>query len=777
MKLRTAAAVCLCMLFPFWLALTAAAATPGVETVTVEARALPGANLDPEKIPGSVQSISAAELERDGAASLAQALDARLGSVSLNDNLGDSQQADVLYRGFAASPVLGTPQGLALYQNGVRVNEAFGDTSNWDLMPEIAIRQIDLVSANPAYGLNALGGAIAVAMKNGFDYRGRELKLSGGSFGERSAAAQWGASNEHFGIYVAGTALDTQGWRQLADESLRQAYAAVTARTDRAALELSDTWADNALAGQGSAPAAELAIDRSLSFTGPQRNLNRLHFLALHSAWQASDRWSLQGILYRRQYDQRVDNGNTTDYTACNGPIPAASLCQADALTPLTGPDGLPLPDISQGGALLIGENDLETIAAQTRGLSAKATDSGKFLGHGNQFTVGAALDFARVSFQSESRVGLIDPQRLVGAPALLVDTPESSAFAATPVRLQALDSYQGLYATDTLELSSAWSLSASARYQVAVIDLRDERGTALSGRNRYAHFNPQWGMTVNLSAATLLYTSVARNTRTPTASEIECSDPLRPCLLPSQLAGDPPALRQVVADSIELGLRSRKSGRWNLGLYRSVLNDDIYGIATSTHHGFFRNIGATRRQGIEAGMSLKADRWSGYLNYSYTEASFQSALVLPSPSNPFQDAHGNIQVRPGDQLPGIARHRIKAGVDRQLDRRWTLGATLLYSSGQFYFGDEINRNAPLPGYTVIGLRSTYQLASSVAAFATFSNLLNRRYASYGIYSDPTGAGAPGIPPDTMPNGPGVDNRFYTPAAPFSARIGVRINW
>ena len=115
-----------------------------------------------------------------------------MSSVNINDDLDDPFQPDILYRGFEASPVLGTPQGLAVYQNGVRINEAFGDTVNWDLFPDIAINQVELVSSSPLYGLNALGGAISVTMKNGFTYQGGELEVSGGSFGQRSVVgAVW----------------------------------------------------------------------------------------------------------------------------------------------------------------------------------------------------------------------------------------------------------------------------------------------------------------------------------------------------------------------------------------------------------------------------------------------------------------------------------------------------------------------------------------------------------------------------------------------------------
>src|SRR6185312_10439300 len=270
--------------------------------VVIDAAPLPGSGIPLNDIPGNAQVLSAADLSRQGSASLTTALNTQLSSISINDNIVDRFQPDILYRGFEASPVLGTPQGLAVYQNGVRINEAFGDTVNWDLFPDVAISRVSLVSSNPVYGLNALGGAVSVDMKNGFNYTGGDLELAGGSFGQRSAAAQYGANSGTFGIYVAARRLGEDGWREFSSDALRQFYTDLSVRTDRLSVDLSYTYANNRLDGQGSAPVQELAVGRSLVFTGPQANGNRLDFLTLNAALNVTDHWSLQGVLYYRQY-------------------------------------------------------------------------------------------------------------------------------------------------------------------------------------------------------------------------------------------------------------------------------------------------------------------------------------------------------------------------------------------------------------------------------------------------------------------------------------------
>jgi iron complex outermembrane receptor protein len=759
-----------------------------LQAIVVTATAIPGTIIDIDKIPGNVQVLSTADLTREGSASLTGALNSNLSSININDDLDDPFQPDILYRGFEASPVLGTPQGLAVYQNGVRINEAFGNTVNWDLFPDIAINQVELVSSSPVYGLNALGGAISVTMKNGFTYQGADVELSGGSYGQRAVTAQFGGNSGAFGFYIAGRALDWDGWRWFSEDRMRDLYAVLSAHTDTATLDLSYTRADNMMNGQGPSPVQQLAVNRSLVFTGPQTNINSLDFLTLDGTLKVTDTWSLQSVLYYRQYVQTVSNGNTTNYEACTNA--AGILCQPDGVTPLRNAAGQTLPDISDGGTVYIGENDFESINAWGRGATLQATDDESIFGHDNQFTLGAAVDYASTSFYTGAQIGVINSQLLVLPSNLIVDTPENSPGAIAngdpvPVSVDSINKDLGIYLTDTFNVTPNFAVTASGRYNIAHVDLADQLGTDLNGHNRFVHFNPAIGATYKVLPTMTLYGGISQNTRTPTASEIECSNPLTPCLLPTNLAGDPPNLHQVVAHTAEMGLRGKippmaaAAGEvsWNLSAFRTLLEDDIFGIATSVSQGFFQNIGDTRRQGVEAGLNYRADNWSIYANYSFVQATFRSPLVVPSPSNPYQNALGDIQVQTGDHLPGIPDNRLKLGADCKILPDWLVGATLNFVSSFYYVGDESNQLAPIPGYTTINLHSTYKPVPHFEVFASINNLLNRKYATWGILSDPTGIGAPGIPPNGVTNGPGVDNRFLSPAAPFQAFGGVRISF
>jgi iron complex outermembrane recepter protein len=752
------------------------------EVVVVGTTPVPGMTVNADKVPANVQTLTSKDLTQNGVASLTGGLSTRLASININDTLADPFQPDILYRGFEASPVLGTPQGLAVYQNGVRINEAFGDTVNWDLFPDIAIQRVDIVSANPLFGLNALGGAVSVTMKNGFTFHGADAELSGGSFNQRQGAAEYGVNNGVFGLYAAARILNQDGWRLFAQDSVRQYYVDLSVRASGLSIDLSYTHADNSLYGQGAAPVQSLAISTENVFTGPQNNINSLNFFTLNAEFKFTDTLALQSVLYSRDYRQSVANGDNSDYTACTTAQAAGSLCQADGLTPLTNSAGAAIPDISNGGATLIGQNDFERISSNGWGASLQLTSTERIRGHENAFALGATLDAAETNFHSGTEVGVLDSSLTVLPSGLYVSTPEGTDFSATPVDLDANNKYYGFYFTDTFDVTPLLSVTASGRYNIAEIDLSDQLGTALNGNNRFTHFNPAIGATYKLTPTVTAYVGVSTNNRAPTASEIECSDPSQPCLLPSSLAGDPPNLKQVIAHTFELGLRGQSAtgdGRfsWNASLFRTNSEDDIYGIATSVSTGFFQNVGSTRRQGFEAGFNYAGPQWSLYAQYSYVAATFRSALLLHSPSNPLQDADGNVQVAPGDRLPLIPLQRLKLGADYSISHHWSLGGSWVLAGSSFYRGDESNQNPQLPGYHVVSLRTSYQVAKHFELFFNVQNLFDDHYSTFSLYGDPTGVGAPGVPPDAQSNGPGVDNRFQSPAMPRAFFGGVKLTF
>lgn len=741
----------------------------------------PGVDVDIDKLPGATRTLDRASLAADGEVNITGAMNARLGSVSINDDLDDPFQPDILYRGFEASPVLGTPQGLAVYQNGSRVNEAFGAALNWDLIPDLAVDRLTIVSANPVFGLNALGGAVVIDMKNGFTFDGGEAELAGGAWGRRAASLQYGAKSGPLGVYVAAHGLDEDGWRAASADRVRQIYADLSYHGRKLTADLSISGADNLLSGESPTPVQELAVSRSSIFTGPQNNRDKLVFVTLNTNYRTSDEISVQANAYYRNFQQSVVNGDVTDFTACTSQALADKLCQADGSTPVIGSNHAVLPDISDGAAVPIGQNDFESIHSVGVGGSLQVTDTAALLGHANHLSAGASLDDSATSFGSSTEVGPINRSLMVVATGLFVTTPEGTPWTATPVSLHALTRYVGLYGADTLDLTGAVSVTVGGRYNDAEIDLADRRGEALSGRNHFGRFNPAVGLTIKIGRTLTAYADYAEGSRTPTAGEIECADPAAPCLLPSSLSSDPPTLRQVVSHTFELGLRGAiGAGRrltWSADVFRTDVDDDIYGAATSLSTGYFQNIGATRREGVELDLRYHRGALSAYADYSYVRATFESSFRLYSSSNPFADANGDIEVRPGDILPGIPAERVKTGGDVQLTRTWSLGWEIVYESAQYFRGDEANLMRPLPGYTTLALHCRYRLSTRIELFAEAVNALNARYATFGVLGDPTGVDAPGIPAGATSNGPGVDNRFESPGAPASVFGGVKVTF
>ncbi len=289
-------------------------------------------------------------------------------------------------------------------------------------------------------------------------------------------------------------------------------------------------------------------------------------------------------------------------------------------------------------------------------------------------------------------------------------------------------------------------------------------------------------GATYRVVAGMTLFGGYSTNNRAPTPSEIECSDPSRPCLLPPNLAGDPPTLRQVVARTLEFGARCHaqvaagEDISWNASVFRANLVDDIYGAATSASTGFFQNIGSTRRQGFESAITFRDAKWSLSGQFSLVDATFRSPLTLYSPSNPRQDAGGDIHVQPDDRLPLVPRGCWKLAVEYAASPARSLGATLGVVDGSFYRGDESNQNAALPGFTVAGIHTSFRVNRRTQLFARVQNLFGARYSTYELLGDPTGVGAPGVPAGANPNGAGIDNRFQSPAMPRAAFTGIKVS-
>jgi iron complex outermembrane recepter protein len=730
--------------------------------------------IDRDKVPAAVHTLSAGDFDHAKSPSFLDALATGVPGVSLGDQSGNEFQKDLDYRGFTASPVIGTPQGLAVYQNGVRVNEVFGDIVNWDFIPEIAIRSVTLMPSNPAFGLNAIGGALSIEMKNGFTYQGVESELRAGSFGRRAASIQAGGQSSNLSGYIFADAINDSGWRNYSPSQLRRIYADIGARGDQAEFHVTFTGASNSFGAAAATPIQMLNQNWASTYTLPQTTQNQLAFLTASASWRPSDTLSFQGNVYYRGYWQRHVDGNATDAQNSGCPDPAF-ICFPDLngnLSNLIGLNGQPVPAAGVLANSVLGQIDRTSTAADSFGGAWQMATTKKVFGHDNRFVIGASVDQGNVQFNTTSELGTINADQFPFVYGLGIYINQPSGDVA-PVGLFSNTLYAGVYVSDTFDVTSRLSVTFGGRYNDASITLKDTLGNndALNGFHNYNRFNPVIGATYKITPNITAYASYAEANRAPTPLELGCSDPLRPCLIDAALVADP-QLKQVVSHTYEAGLRGRfesgdKKGllTWNVGLFHAENVNDIINVASPIiGHSFFQNGGNTLRQGIEAGVSLKWDRWTAYVNYTWVDAIFLTPLVLSSPFNPFADANGQIFVAPGDHIPAIPNYRFKAGVEVKVTDAWKLGADLSAVGSQYLVGDQSNLNPKVPAYWLVNLHSSYQVTKNFETFALVRNLFNQRYYLQGTFFDI----------NSFPYLNLTDPRTFVPGMLLSVYAGVR---
>ncbi len=739
---------------------------PEVQIIAVAPLAASG--IDRDTVPAPAWSLSSGELRAKGPASLTGTLERLVPGVAVNDVSGSPFQPDLQFRGFAASAVLGTPAGLAVYQNGARINEAFGDTVNWNLVPDFAVRRADLLTADPVFGLNALGGALALEMKNGFNFQQNRLELAGGSFARGEATFERGVQSGAIASYIGGHLANDGGYRQQSSAAIGQLYGDLGAETERVSLHVSFTGSADAIHAVGPTPVEMLASDRSAVFTFPQGSRNKLAFVTATGKVKASDTLAIDSLFYFRRFEQRLSDGNTTEAKRCEASFAPGLLCLEFGRDLLFSTGGTPIPDFLPGANL--GQIDRSATRATGLGGSLQATERMQVAGRDNHLVVGASIDHADVGFSATGDLAALQPDLRAVGTGILIDQPDGTI---APVRLNTTSLYIGLYARDTLNLTSRLAVTAGGRFNLANIQLNDLLGTALNGAHSYARFNPAAGITYRIAAPATAYIGYAETNRVPTPGELACADPARPCTVSTFLVSDPP-LKQVVARTIEAGLRGGTSldvadigGKldWKLGVFTIRNRNDILNVQSQLNNlGSFTNIGGTRRRGIEAGFSFKSERWSVHGDYALLDATFRSALTLLSPNNPAANEDGQIQVRPGDRIPSLPQHQFKAGIDHAVTPRWHVGADLVVASSQFLRGDEANSNKPLPGYWRIDLNSRYRLSENIEGFLLIRNLFDRKYYTFGTFFERDQVRFLGL----------TDPRTLSPAAPLAVLAGVR---
>ncbi len=637
---------------------------------------------------------------------------------------------------------------------------------NWDLVPEFAVDRFTLQSNNPVFGLNTMGGAVTLEMKTGLTFDGTDAEISGGSFGNIGGHAEYGGRFGDFGVYLGVGGLQDNGFRYRSPTTLEQAYGDIAYQSGGLVLHLSFSGASNMIAAVGPTPVEMLASDPRAVFTFPQSMHNEMELVQFRGTYQANDTLTLSFNSYYRHFHQNLIDGNTTDVDICGND--ATELCLEgnyefpdDALYDTS---GNPVPASALPAGATPGETDFTHTDARTFGIAVQLSWTAPILGHGNTFVLGGSLDQGQTDYAAYGELGsLLDDLAVVGS-GVVIDqalSPTASPPIEAPVSVGARNTYGGLYAIDVFDITPALAWTLSGRLNTADVKLTDRLGGGLDGDHGFSRINPGTGLAYKVSDALTAYGGYSQSNRAPTAGELSCADPAAPCLLDAFLVSDPP-LKQVVSHTYEFGLRGRFQVdalpgviSWNAGAYRTDADNDILLLATDINgFGFFQNAGTTRHQGIDAHLGYRDARWRLDANYSYLEATFRNAQALSS-NSPSADANGLIYVSPGDRLPLNAANRLTLSADYAATPAWSVGADLRLQSGEYLVGGESNQEPKLAGFAAVDLRTADALGSHFTLFADVQNLFDRRYYTYGAFTE-----LDGLPPTFNLSNP----RTYSPA-------------
>jgi outer membrane receptor protein involved in Fe transport len=732
---------------------------------------LQGVGLPKEKIPANIQSVKGDDMVNQNSLSIADSLSSGLLGINVNEVQNNPYQPNVNYRGFTASPLLGTPQGISVFVDGVRVNEPFGDVVNWDLIPLNAISNMNLIpGSNPVFGLNTLGGALSVNTKSGRTDPGGAVELSGGSWGRIQGSAEYGGVAKNGADYFfAVNALNEQGWRDASPSDVRQAFGKIGWQGDKTDANLSLTLADNELVGNGLVQKEFLDnLGWDSINTKPDITETQMVFLNFNANHYFTDDTVFSGNTYYRNARTKTLNGDVND-----------DVDSGVFLADCTG--GLD-PEAECGGALNRSKSKREGY-----GFTAQMTFNQDFMGKKNQLITGLGYDLGKTIFNQSTELGNITASRGVAG------VGEFSDEAA--VDLKAKSKTWSVFATDTFSFNDMYHLTLAGRYNHTKVENKDgliapPDQESLTEDATYNRFNPAIGLSITPRKDLSFYGSYNEGSRAPTAIELGCAfqdlnDGLggppdgigdTACKLPNAMAGDPP-LKKVVSKTFEAGVRGKVAGNlgYSASVYRSQNTDDIQFISSNPANGAgnFLNVGKTRRQGLDLGVNGELTNFRWNVGYSFIKATYQSEFKIANQVN--TSAVGDeITVSKGDYLSGIPKHQLKLRGEWQALPNWTIGTNVVGFTSQYSFGNENNdhqgEGAKVRGYAVMNLDTRYKFANSGwQAFARVNNVFDKEYCSAGMLGEsfftPDGA---------FDSGDDHFQPLYSPGAPRAGWVGLR---
>lgn len=724
---------------------------------------LPGIGTTINQVPSNVQSVHAEDLEKQHTLELSDYINNNLGGVTITEGQSNPYMADVNFRGFTASPLAGAPQGLSVFQDGVRVNEPFGDTVNWGLIPQSAISSINLMpGSNPVFGLNTLGGALSVNTKSGITDPGLFAEVMGGSWARRGFNAGYGGQSGDIDYFVTANFSKENGWRDYSQSEVNQLFSKLGWHDEKSDLGLSLTVAHNNLNGVQALPKSWLNKPET-GYTFPDSIGNRMQMLSLNGSHFFTDEHQVSANVYVR--NSRINNfaSNTNDCFASTetGPLEECDQTLAERV------------DIANQGS-----NEQSTTAQLGYGFAAQYSYFGDVMTHKNQFTTGFSADLGRTKYKSAEQTSNFGQDR--GAVA-------NSDFE-TETDIKANNKYLGLYATDIFSVTEKLHVTLSGRYNYVQVRIKDNQeadpntGKFVSGdtdniQHTFNRFNPAIGLNYNPSATLGFYGGYNEGMRAPTPIELSCADPATPCRLPTDFLADP-LLDPVISKTFEAGVRGKinREFTWNAGVFHTKLKDDIQFVSSGNgfNQGYFDNVGDTQREGIELGLRAEFDKLSLTANYQYLRATYKDSVTFHNENNSSADADGNYTAKSGDYLPNIPKHSLKLRAAYDFTPSLTVGLNMIASGSIFARGDENNQdeNGKVAGYTLFNADANWQFHKNWSGFLKVTNITDKDYASLGIL----GTNAFNTANRSFNSDPTTwqAEQFQSPGSPRAAWVGIR---
>src|SRR5881628_1249393 len=701
-------ALVLCGLAPVLFAFLPASAQereapPRLPEIRVIPPSAPGA-LPPSSTPSRVDTLTGPEIRRDAPAVLPEALE-RLPGVSLQSEQGNRLQPDLSLRGFTISPVTGLPPGLSVFLDGVRLNEPTVEEVNFDLIPLEDVERVDVIRGpSVLFGRNTLGGAINMVTRRGKEVREIVPEVAAGSFGRRDYRLRLGGSARPLDYALSLTESLEDGFRDFAATRVSRVFGKLGLATGGTDATLSYQWSQDKIRQAGSLPESDARRHPRRNFTAGDFFEPELHQAIVNAEQAIDEKMSVRLNAFVRALTSEQFNVN------------------------------------------LLGSNSRLLTDTRSTGGTAQATYRADAFGRPNVLLAG--VDYVRSDVTTRTLLEAGDQPGVVDSS--LADTQDAI----------------GVYAQDALTIlrdlpirGSSVVVTVAGRWDRVRHSIEDRLGGPSGAVHAFQRLNPRAGVNLNVSDRLALYASYSEGFRAPAFLELTCAGPGAVCPgLQAGVAADPP-LHAVTARSYEVGVSARPFAWLEVdgSAFRTDLSDDIFSVApTATTGVFFQNVGRTRREGIELALRARAtSSLNGYLNYTFTRATFQDSAELATPLPP-----GVGTVRPGDSLALVPRHRINAGAAYHPWPWATLSLDVRYVSSQFLRGDEVNRQRPLADYVVVGAGASARIRQ-VEIFARVNNLLDARYETFGTFA--VNGREPGNPVQ----------RFLTPAPPINFLVGA----